>query len=177
MGLEVISNAADGIYRVLPDISLVIAVEIDGIAAVTAGHELPIAHRTSIGALQHQWIHSLIASQNQKVLQFLGKELRSTGVINRKRREGIDDPVTTCNPAVIGFDTNDGNDNLCGDACFFFGSLQCIPVFLVKLNSLFLTLFVKKNLPILIPGLGLFRRTGHGIQNGLLTTGIFENGV
>jgi hypothetical protein len=87
MALEVAGNAADGIVRVAPDIDVAVTVEIHGIGAEAARHELRQAHRPGVGALEGQRVDLLFAGQQQEFAQFLAEEFGTGRVIEAQGRQ------------------------------------------------------------------------------------------
>ena len=79
MTFEVAGDAADGIHRVGPEMSMAaVAVEVHRVGAEAARHELRQAHGTGVGAFHGERVDLLLAGQDEEP-QLLAEEFRHGG--------------------------------------------------------------------------------------------------
>ncbi|EXI80202.1 MAG: hypothetical protein AW12_02917 [Candidatus Accumulibacter sp. BA-94] len=131
MLLQEAGNAADRVRIALPQVDAVIAVEIDGITPLAAGHELRDADGAGVGTLDAERADAVLAREEQELLEFAAEELRSRRVEERERCQRLEDAEAAHVLAVDRFDADDGDDHLGRHAMDRLGALQrrgmCLP--------------------------------------------------
>ena len=118
-------HAADGIDRAVDQIDTAIAVEVGGIAADAAGHELRGADGAGVGAPGRQRIQAVLAAVQQELLQLLAEVSGARRKVEGQRGERLDGGEFAGVATVEGFHADDGDDDLGRHAMFLRGALQC----------------------------------------------------
>jgi hypothetical protein len=89
--LQEAGDAADGVGGALAQVDAVVAVEIDGIVALAARHELRDAHGAGVGALDVERADAVFARQQQELLEFAAEKFGARRVIEGQRGERFED--------------------------------------------------------------------------------------
>ena len=117
-------HAADGIDRAVDQVDAAIAVEVGGIAADAAGHELRGADGAGVGAPGRHRIQAVLAAVQQELLQLLAEVGGARRKVEGQRGERLDGRELAGVATVEGFHADDGDDDLGGHAMFLRGALQ-----------------------------------------------------
>ena len=128
-------HAADGINRAVDQIDAAIAVEVGGIAADAAGHELRGADGTGVGAPGRQRIQAVLAAVQQELLKLLAEVGGARRKVEGQRGERLDGGELAGVATVEGFHADDGDDDLGGHTMFLRGALQCAGMLFPELQA------------------------------------------
>ncbi|MNE26487.1 hypothetical protein D3C80_1198560 [compost metagenome] len=175
MALEVAGNAADGIIRVVPDIDVAVAVEIHGIGAETARHELRQAHGTSIGALEREWVELFFAGQQQELAQLLAEEFGARRIVKTQGRQGVDHPVVTRVAAEEGLHTDDRDDHLGRHTVLALGPGQGLFMLAPEIHTTGNARVGDEHGTVLFPWLDALCRARNRIENRLFALHLAEH--
>ena len=128
-------HAADGVDRAVDQIDAAIAVEVGGIAADAAGHELRGADGACVGAPGRQRIQAVLAAVQQELLQLLAEVGGARRKVEGQRGERLDGGELAGVATVEGFHADDGDDDLGRHAMFLRGALQCAGMLFPELQA------------------------------------------
>src|SRR5690554_3757754 len=165
---EVVRHAANGIYRIGPQVTYSISIKIHRIGAIAGRNELRISHGASIRALQATGIHFLLPGDFKESGQLTTEECPPYRMMKRQRSQRIQYTVTSGKASITGFDADNGGNHFRWDVILLFGTGKGFGMLLDELNATDNPFRLKKNLAILIPAQVALHRPGHGIQYILL---------
>src|SRR3569623_1038195 len=171
--LEVIGDAANSVHRIVPEVAVAVAVEIDRIAAEAARDELRLAEGAGVGAFHVERIDALLAGQNQVLLELAAKEFGAGRVVEGQRRERIDDAIFALVSPVAGLDADDGGDDLGRHAVSSLGALQSVDMALPELCAAFDARALNEDRAVLVPRFA-FGRTRDRVDNVLAEFHLLE---
>ena len=175
MLLQIIGDAADGVGEAAGEVLLAVAVQIHGVAAIAAGHELRNADGAGVRTLQSQGVDARVARVQQVVLQFAAEEFGARRVVEGERGERIDDAVAAGVAAVHRFHADDGDDDFFGHAIEGGGARERLALPLAEFDARLDALAREKQRAIGLPGLRA-RLGGRGdrCDDGGLEAGVAE---
>ena len=124
MLLEIARGAADGVGGVVPDVDVAVTIEVHGIGAEAARHELRQAHGPGVGPLESQRVDLLLAGQQQEFLELLAEEGLTRRVVEARGRQRIDHAMAAGVATIEGFHADDRHDNFGRHAVLGFGTGQ-----------------------------------------------------
>ena len=127
-GFHVARDAADRIGRTAQQVDGAVAVVVHGVAPVAGRHELRQAHRPGVRALDDERIHSGLARQQQQFFQFVAEVVLAAHAVEGDRGQRIDGAERARVAAERGFDAEDSQDHLGGNAELRFGAGQVFGV-------------------------------------------------
>src|SRR5690606_20876901 len=113
---EEVGDAADGVLGGACEVDPAVAVEIDGVVANAARHELGQADRAGVRAPHRVRIDAGVARAHEELLELAPEEVRPAREVERQRREGGRDREAARVSPVDGLDTDDADDDLLGHA-------------------------------------------------------------
>src|SRR5690606_20298205 len=113
---EIVRDAAEYVFPVLPEVAAAVTVRVDGIGTETRGNELTCAHRAGIGAERLVEIHALVAAEQQKGLELACEKAGAWRIRECERRERIEHAMVAHALTEERFDPDDRHDNLWSDA-------------------------------------------------------------
>ena len=173
---EEAGNAADGVAFAGAQVDAPVAVEIDRITPLAAGHELRDAHRSGVGAADFEGIHAVLACEQKEVFELAAEEGGARRVFEGQRGQGFEHAEAPGIAPVLGFDADDGDDDLARHAVDGFGTHQLGAVFLPKREAALDAAGVEEALAVARPGALLFGHCGRhdGAQNGGIGSGDAE---
>src|SRR5690606_13052066 len=114
LGQEV-GDASDRVLRRAGQVDPAVAVEVDGVVADAARHELRQADRSGIGAAHGQRIDAGVAREDEELFQFAPEEVAPPGKVEGERRERSGDREAPGMLPIDGLDPDDADDDLLGD--------------------------------------------------------------
>ena len=74
-------DAADGVRRAVPEVHAAVAVVINGVVVVAAGHELCHAHRPGVGAFDGERVFVFAFGEAEEVVGLFAEERRARWVV------------------------------------------------------------------------------------------------
>src|SRR5690625_2256216 len=108
---EVVRHAANGIYRIGPQVTYSISIKIHRIGAIAGRNELRISHGASIRALQATGIHFLLPGDFKESGQLTTEECPPYRMMKRQRSQRIQYTVTSGKASITGFDADNGGNH------------------------------------------------------------------
>ncbi len=153
VGLEVVGDAADGIYRI-PQVGMAVAIEVHRIALEAGGHKLAIAHGARIGALGFGGVHPLVAGHHQEGFQLAREELGTARVIKRQGGQRIQNAGLAHHPAPAGLDPDNADDDLRRHPVDLLRPVQLACVFTPEVDAVLYVVWGDELGAITVPGTG-----------------------
>src|SRR5699024_5277599 len=121
---EVVGDAGDDIGRFVPQIAAAVAIEIDGVGAVTRRHELRPAHGAGVGAGFMAAIEFFFDAQADEVTELLAEEIRARRIIEGQRGQRVQHAVVTEYIAVARFHSEYGGNDVGGHAVALLNAVE-----------------------------------------------------
>ena len=172
MPAQVVADTADGVYGILPDITLAISVKINGIGTIAAGNKLAVTHCAGIRTQRGQRIQVFLPGKQQKMSELRAEKRTAWRIVKGQRGQRINHSIAALVTTVHGFNANNGRNHLCWYPILLFGACQGGLILLHKRPPLTHTALCEKNILVSFPGQDPLRRSRDGINNTLLKTGI-----
>ena len=171
---EIIADAGAHIRPIGPQVDAPVRVRIHGIAAIVRRHELRRTHGAGIRSLHFAGVEAHIARQQEKLLEFIAKEFRASGVIECQCGERVEHPVRAGQAAVVGFDAENCREIFRGNSAAHAGLIERLTMREPEIRALAYAPFGEKDRAVLEPGFGLFGGAVHGLDDGRLALGLFH---
>ena len=133
-------------------VDFLVAVEVDRITPLAARHELRNADGTGEGAAHVDRVHAVLAGQQQELFEFRAEEVGAARVMEGQRRQRLEYPEIAGIAPVLGFDADDGDDDLGRHAIKGAGLGQGQPVFLPEADAAIDAALVQEARPVAFPG-------------------------
>ena len=102
----------DDVRRTAPQVGVSVAVGVDRIAAIAAGHELGHAHRARERSLGGERRDAELAREKQELLQLAPEEGGAARIVEGERGERVEHPIVADVLAVERLDAEDRDDDL-----------------------------------------------------------------
>ena len=167
--LEVVRDAADGVGRAVAQVGHAVAVEVDRVPEIAAGHELGNADRARVRALDREHVDPRLAREQQIVRQFPAEEIGARRIVEGERGERVDHAPAAGVAAVVGFHANDRDDVFLRHAVDAPRARQHVAVARPELDPGADALRVDEDTAVDLPGLvGLGGGRLNGIEHRLL---------
>ena len=160
MLLEEAGDAADRILGAVAEVDAPVAVEIDRIAALAAGHELRDADGAGEGTADNERVQPVFAGQEKELLQFLTEEIGAPRVVEGEGGQRLEHAEASGIAPVLRFDTDDGDDDFLGHAVHGTGLGQGEAVFLPEADAVVDAAIVDEARAVAFPGALQRRRRG-----------------
>ena len=188
VGDEIVGHRREHVRQRAEQVAAAVAVAVAGVGAVARRHELAVAHRAGVAALERGQVEVFFLGQQHHLRQFVAEELRAhglaldlvglaaDGIEERQRVQRIKHRVAAGVAAVAGFHADDGDDDLGRHAGVGFDLGQLFAVAREEGAAFGDAAIDDEDGAVLLPGLHRFGRARHGVHDALPVVGAVEPG-
>src|SRR5690606_18729177 len=169
---KVVGGAADGVHRIVPDVSHPILIEVHRVGQVAAGYELGEAHRPGVGTGQAEGIDLLLAGQYQEGFELAAEEVGPGTRIEAQGGQGSYHPTTALGATIEGLHTKARQDNFRLDAIDFHGTGQRTGGLVPERHPPGDAAVGDEDLAGLVPGADPLGGPGYRLQDGVAALGL-----
>ncbi|MNP11516.1 hypothetical protein D3C76_1037080 [compost metagenome] len=153
---------------------MAVAVEIHGVGAEAARHELRQAHGAGVGAGQAERVDLLLAGQQEELLELLAEEIGARRIVETEGGQRVHHPEVAGIAAEEGLHADDRDDVLRRHAVFLLGAGQGVGVLVPEAHATGDAPVADEHRPVFLPRLDALGGAGNGIEDRLLALDVAE---